>query len=196
MEIFIFACGVFQPELDKILPGLAKEFPGHTITAVYLEMALHNYIEKLKQSVTDALRQHTGKQKVIVLYGSMCHPDMKELCREFGATLPLENNCIDMFVSEEEQRQIAKGEEIFYLTGGWFANWRDSLLVSGWDTYDARMNFGRYDSFILLDTDLVEFSDEAILDFFEYTTVPIDTHPIDLNRFIELVRQSIRRAVS
>lgn len=192
MNITIMACGVFQLELDQILPDMiTNEFPEHNIRVVYFEMALHNEIQKLKTTLSSALDEKNDSDKIIVLYGYGCHPEIKEICEGHCAYIPIEKNCIDMFISEEEKQELSKNEEVFFLTDGWFSNWRSSLLVSGWDTYDARMNFGRYDSFMILNTQMKEYTDEEIVDFFEYTTIPIEIEPHGLDRFVSVIRKAI-----
>lgn len=199
MKIIIVACGVFQPELSRLLPELQEEFKENTIEVIYLEMALHNDLHKLKESLHIALDNLTPKedeQRIAVLYGSICHPEIRDFCAKAGAVLPTEKNCIDLYLSEEEKQSLSANNNTFFLTNGWFQNWRSSLAAGGWDTYDARMNFGRYDTFLLMDGQQTDYKDEELLDFYEYTTVPIEIEPLSLERFREEMRRLIAAALA
>lgn len=78
----------------------------------------------------------------------------------------------------------------FYITGGWLENWRN-IFIDGlkWDEIDARQNFGYYDRIVLLDTGLRPVDDLMILEFYEYTQVPIETIPVTLDYMRELLEQ-------
>lgn len=196
MQIHLIACGVFQPELDQIFPDLAAtEFPEHRILVHYLEMALHNHVTKLTQELKKALSLYQQDGLCIVLFGSKCSPEILDICRAHNVYLPPQNNCIDLYVSKQEQTELANGDEVFFLTHGWFINWKNSLVEDGWDTYDARMNFGRYDSFLLLDPNQRDYTDEELIDFFEYTTVPIEIKEISLQHFTSVLRSAIQASL-
>ena len=93
------------------------------------------------------------------------------------------SNCIEILLGEEKVRELDNECSTFYITDGWLKNWR-SIFCEGdykWDAIDARMNFGRYERILLLDTGLTEFTDEEIIDFYEFTEVPIETYPITLD---------------
>ena len=65
----------------------------------------------------------------------------------------------------------------------------------GWDEIDARQSFGFYDKILLLDTGIMEINDEDLLEFFEYTQVPIEIETIDLAEFKGHIVQSISEAL-
>jgi hypothetical protein len=46
MRITIFSCGIFQPELDIIIPEIKQELENIDITVLYLSPGLHNAPEK------------------------------------------------------------------------------------------------------------------------------------------------------
>jgi hypothetical protein len=195
MEIVIVACEVFKTELEQVLPGLIKnEFPDHNIKVHYLKMLLHMDSDKLLHEVSQELRGCDDKQ-LIVLFGSYCSPELRALCAEHNACLPTQKNCIDIYASEAEQAKRANGQEIFFLTNGWFDNWHETLLGSGMDTIDARINYGRYDSFILLDSKQTEISDEEMFEFFDFTTVPIEVQALGLEDFTNTLRELIKQAI-
>jgi hypothetical protein len=96
----------------------------------------------------------------------------------------------------ERQREIDSQAKVFYLTPGWLLHWRDIFQQGqGWDEIDARQNMGYYDKALLLDTGTAEYSDEDLLEFFEYTQVPAEIMNIDLSVFKAHVVEALRKAL-
>jgi hypothetical protein len=58
----------------------------------------------------------------------------------------------------------------------------------------ARQNFGYYDRVLLLDTGLVPIDEEKILEFYDYTQVPIEIMPVDLNNLRALLEQVLEQS--
>jgi hypothetical protein len=84
-----------------------------------------------------------------------------------------------------------------YRKGGDLENWR-KIFVEGlkWDEIDARQNFGYYDRILLLDTGITPVDDEKILEFFDYTQVPVEILPIDLEHFRREVEKLLEEGKS
>jgi hypothetical protein len=196
MEVRIVACGIFQPELEQVLRQIREERPNDCIIDVtYVPPALHVDYDKLKDGITDALDQ-VSEQKKILLFGSMCHPEIGEFTEKYHVVRLSPGNCIELILGKERQREIEKTAKVFYLTPGWLLNWKDIFRQGqGWDEIGARMNMGFYDKILLLDTGVSEFSDEDLLEFFEYTQVPIEIEKVDLAVFKENVVQAIEKAL-
>jgi len=126
----------------------------------------------------------------------MCHPKMSEFIEEYDVIKLQPRNCIELILGKERQNELEKSDKIFYLTQGWLQNWREIFSQGqGWDEIDARQNFGFYDKILLLDTGVSEFNDEDILDFFEYTQVPIEIENIDLAVFKKNVVETLERTL-
>jgi hypothetical protein len=139
-------------------------------------------------------QKEEDSDKKLLLYGSMCHPDIARMADEYGAALPCEGNCIDMFLSPERKKELEGGENVFFMTSGWLQYWRDIFqLGQGWDTIDARINFGRYDKCLILDSGSYDISEEEIFDFFEYIQVPIDIEPLTLDHFKNILTDIYRK---
>ena len=196
MEVRIVACGIFQPELEQVLRQIREERPNDCIIDVtYVPPALHVDYDKLKDGITDALDQ-VSEQKKILLFGSMCHPEIGEFTEKYHVVRLSPGNCIELILGKERQREIEKTAKVFYLTPGWLLNWKDIFRQGqGWDEIDARINMGFYDKILLLDTGVSEFSDEDLLEFFEYTQVPIEIEKVDLAVFKENVVKAIEQAL-
>jgi hypothetical protein len=196
MEVSIVACGIFQPELEQVLREISDQRPNDcSINVTYVPPALHVDYDKLKDGITDAL-DHVSKPKKILLFGSMCHPEIGEFTEKYHVVRLAPGNCIELILGKERQKEIEKTAKVFYLTPGWLLNWKDIFRQGqGWDEIDARQNMGFYDKILLLDTGVSEFSDEDLLEFFEYTQVPIEIEKVDLAVFKENVAKAIGQAL-
>jgi hypothetical protein len=196
MEVRIVACGIFQPELEQVLRQIREERPNDSLIDVtYVPPALHVDYDKLKDGITNAL-DHVSEPKKILLFGSMCHPEIGEFTEKYHVVRLSPGNCIELILGKERQKEIEKTAKVFYLTPGWLLNWKDIFRQGqGWDEIDARINMGFYDKILLLDTGVSEFSDEDLLEFFEYTQVPIEIEKVDLAVFKENVVQAIEKAL-
>jgi hypothetical protein len=196
MDVRIVACGIFQPELDLIMKRIKDlQSPGTEVTTTYVPPALHVDYDKLKDGITGSLDTVTEHKKVL-LFGSMCHPEIGEFTEKYGVVRLAPGNCVEMILGKERQREIEKTAKVFYLTPGWLQNWRDIFQQGqGWDEVDARINFGFYDKILLLDTGAALLSDDDLLEFFDYTQEPIEIESVDLALFQENVAEALRRAL-
>ncbi|GAB4255609.1 MAG: hypothetical protein Kow0092_00850 [Deferrisomatales bacterium] len=169
------ACAIFRRELEAVAPELAHG-------ATWIPAGLHTNLDRLKKAVE-------GADPAVCLYG-MCHPDMDELVAAHnGCRLP-GKDCIAAFLADDERRELES--RAFVMTSGWLRHWREMFQeYRGWDEVDARQNFGFYDSIILLDFGLEPIDDTEVLEFFEYTRMPVEVVEADLSRFRRLLEQIV-----
>ncbi|MDJ0306426.1 DUF1638 domain-containing protein [Dehalobacter sp.] len=198
MEVRIVACGIFQLELERVLEEIRTEWESDAeFKVIYTAPALHVDYDKLKDGITEALNYNATKEKVVLFFGSMCHPEISEFAEKYHVIKLQPRNCIEMILGKERQDELENSAKIFYLTQGWLQNWREIFKQGqGWDEIDARQNFGFYDKILLLDTGVSEFKDEDILDFFEYAQVPIEIESIDLAVFKKSVVETLEKALA
>lgn len=197
MALRIVACGIFQPELEQVLKQISEEsMSDEDINVTYVAPALHVDNKKLKQGITHAL-DHVTEKKTVLLFGTMCHPELDEFTEKYHVVKLVPGNCIELILGKERQNELEKAAKVFYLTPGWLQNWHDIFQHGqGWDEIDARQNFGFYDKILLLDTGVSEFNDEDLLEFFEYTQVPIEIESVDLTIFKKNVVEALQKALS
>ncbi len=184
----MLCCGILRKELEHVLQG--KEVEIH-----YLEPGLHVDFDKLGKALVQVL-DGMKEDSVAVLFGLQCHPEMERLVAERGGRVIRAKNCIEMLLGERLAELDAGGRN-FYVTAGWLENWR-KIFVEGlkWDEVDARQNFGYYDRILLLDTGIAPVDHEKILEFFDYTQVPIEILPIDLEHFRRQVEKLLEEGKS
>ena len=187
MIVHILSCGIFQPEIEKILPEVKQELLNHNIEIHFVPPTLHVDNKKLKTGIVNGL-EPLKNQKTVLLYGSMCHPELSQIAQDSGVTYPKAHNCIELMFDPERKKEIDSTYNVFYMTVGWLKYWREIFQQGqGWDPVDARMNFGSYDKVLVLDSGVSNISDEEILEFFDYTQVPIDIEPISLDYFKNVI---------
>lgn len=183
MIVHILSCGIFKPEIEKILPEVKLALLNHNIEIHFVPPALHVDNKKLKAGIVNGL-EALKNQRTVLFYGSMCHPELSQIARESGVTYPKANNCIELFFDPKRKKEIDSAYNVFYMTSGWLKYWREIFQQGqGWDSVEARMNFGLYDKILVLDSEVSNISDEEILEFFDYAQVPIEFEPISLDYF-------------
>jgi len=196
----IVSCGTLRPELgaleaegfldaDHILftaPGL-HEWPGK------LEKQLQRQVGKAKES----------SQRVIVVYGARCFVDVDEPTRDLNALLREQgpglsrvdaSNCVDMLADAAQREDIAAGEKVYWLTPGWIANWK--FIFKDWDAGLANETFPQNSRAVLLDgigyyEEVIEESPELLLEFSDFMKIPLEPHPVSLDRLRGLLREQL-----
>lgn len=179
----IVCCGILRQEMEQLVQD--KE-----IAVKYLDAALHVDFDRLKDGLTGALADMAGEDITLII-GSGCHPDMESIAADHGARLALSKNCIEMLLGEQ-MKNLDSEAKTFYITGGWLENWR-SIFIGGlkWDRVDARQNFGSYDRVLMLDTGLSQIDDEKILEFYDFTGVPVEIMPVGLDNLRIIVEKTL-----
>ncbi|HWR10127.1 DUF1638 domain-containing protein [Sporomusa sp.] len=196
MKICFLACSIYQPELEAVLAQIRRDRVFDCELAVtYLPLRLHVNLKNLKEAVLTALDE-TIADKIILLYGSKCHPEFGEFLKDHQPVRFAESNCIELILGER-MHEIDNSSKTFYLTPGWLMKWRE-LFDRGWgiDEVELRQSFGYYDKILLFDTGVSEITDEMILEFFEYTRVPIEVEQGGLDVFKSNILAAIRTATA
>ena len=99
-------------------------------------------------------------------------------------------NCVQAFYQEDIQ-ELEKNRTIV-MTPGWLRLFPIMMAERGTVEVDVRQEFGRYDRILVLDTGINPLSDDAILEFYDLTQVPIEIQQVSIEHFhskvIELLR--------
>lgn len=181
----IICCCTIKKEVEYILKeiGLKDE-------VVFLNGHLHDY-GSLKRDLTEQLKKKKEKDNnpTIVIIGQACHPDMNSILDQHSAVCLNTANCFEALLGSEKER-LDKESNTGYLTSG-YVEWVKHI---GWTEVDARIYMGFFDRVILLDTGLVEISDEKILDLFDFIQVPIEIIKVNLEHLKKVIMEAIDRA--
>lgn len=195
MNIFILSCGVFEPELNKILDDIKKEkLFKEDINVRYLPFGLHTNLNKLKDVITNNLN-NIKADKIILLYGSKCHYMFHEFLKDYDNLITFkDSNCIELIVGDEFK---SNDDKDLYITPGWVLKFDElNKFINAVDIYDIRQQYGQYDNVIIGDTSVCEFTDDMIFDLFEKIQVPIEIQKIDINNFKNKIIDAIKKAIN
>jgi hypothetical protein len=192
MSLHILSCGIFQDELEKIIPEIKRE-ADIDIKIKYLPPALHNDNNKLGEGINNGLESLRGK-KTILLYGDKCHPGLdaitKDLCIYNHGTA----NCIELILGPERKKELDKTGNIIYMTSGWLKYWRDIFqqdILPG--TGNPRIIMEGIDKVIVLDTGARQLTDEKILEFYDCVQIPVEVETISLDYFKKTIIGTLTR---
>jgi hypothetical protein len=192
-KVPIIVCGVFRWELEKIRPEIEQEL-GIKFENMFMPPALDVSDDKLASAVKNAVDALDHREPVL-LYGSACHSDMERLADEVGAPPPRGGrNCAELLLSPKKKHELDAEGNPYYLTLGGLKLWKKIYREAhNWDEADALVNFGGCDRIIVLDSGATEYTEDEIFEFFEYTHVPVEVVPIDLDYFTGIVKDLCQR---
>lgn len=180
----MIACGIFRHELESVLPA------GNKIAIHWLDAALHADAARMKAALDHAVADHQARStdRIRFLLGNGCHPDIDKVAKGCGSCIPPVKNCIQAIIGPQRTKEL-EADRTMVITPGWITAWPDIMKGLGWDEVDVRINLGRYDRIVLLDTGVAPFSDETILAFYDLVQVPVEIEPADLTYFKNLLEQ-------
>ncbi|EHQ87722.1 DUF1638 domain-containing protein [Desulfosporosinus youngiae] len=181
--IFI-GCSVLETEIKQALDEL-----GLQNKIVFIDAGSHVNLDRLEQTLRKKLDEVNRVGKPIVLVGNRCHPNIDNIVKEYDGQISASSNCLELLLGKETMNKLNREANIFYTTVGWLEKWKEIFITGlGWDSIDGRQNFGFYDKILLLDLGR-PVDDMDILEFYEFTQVPIEPYPITLDNLKkELIR--------
>lgn len=180
----LIACGIFRHELESVLPA------ENGVAVHWLDAALHADAQRMKAALDNAIAVHQAHSaaRIRFLFGNGCHPDIDKVAEDCGSCIPPVMNCIQAIIGPDRTRQL-EADRTMVITPAWITAWPDIMKGLGWDEVDVRINLGRYDRIVLIDSGVAPVSDEAILAFYDLVQVPVEIEPADLEFFKNLVDQ-------
>lgn len=180
----LIACGIYQDELEHVLASI--EAP--ELKIIWLEAGLDNNLEMLEAKLAEAISETraAGGSDLRLLFGRACLPHMAEFAQRQGVTTLAAKNCIAAMIGDERKLELEK-DRTMVVTPAWVRKmWLDPggvKSILGWTETDFRINLGRYDRILVLDTGLHPLTDEEILEAFDLIEVPLEFEPCDLGLF-------------
>ncbi|HWI54464.1 MAG TPA: DUF1638 domain-containing protein [Desulfobacteria bacterium] len=189
MMLNIISCGMIMKEVEFVLTeiGLSDE-------VAFLDHGVHNF-ERLETNLTEQInkKKEANNKPTIVIIGQACHPEMTSLLDQHSIVGLHAANCFEALLGSEKEL-LDKESNTFYMTSGWFDHWEEIFESSGWTEVDARLNMGFGDRVLLLDTGLIEITDEKILKLFDIIQVPIEIKQVNLDHLKKLIVEAVERA--
>ncbi len=85
----------------------------------------------------------------------------------------------------------AKEGLFFYLSPGWIDAWREIFRRLNWGPAEARMQMGSFKGTVYMDT-LNDASQREmeLLEFFDFTNLPFEIMPVDLDHFKSIISKA------
>ena len=201
-NIAVVSCGTLRQELLR----LKEEGFLNAAALLFTPPGLHEWQPQLRQHLLTQLERASHKApRVIVVYGKVCYLDPADpsgdvnwLIEQSGVNAVRINaaNCVDILASKEERDRIAAGSDIYWLTPGWFLNWR--FIFKDYDRGKANETFRGHDRAIMLDAlgvfdQAAAEEPEKILEFSDFMGIPFEAHPVTLERFKVLLKEAAER---
>ena len=116
MRIGIIACDILKPEIEF----LTKDDPDF-IVREYLEFALHEYPQDMKEKVRDTVNSYEGKLDAVFLGYATCNSLENIECSLKVPTVMLKGaDCIDVLLTPDEydkEKKICTGT--WFISPGW-----------------------------------------------------------------------------
>ena len=183
MSLCILSCGIFQQELEKVLPEIKKETGIDDIEINYLPAALHSDNNELEKGIKNGMETFGGRQ-FMMLYGNMCHPHLSEIIGTGGVFNADTKNCIELILNPERKRELDKTGNIVYFTSGWLKWWREIFHRElEYSPENPRIVIEQCDKIIVLDTGLGAIDEEELLMLYDCVQLPIEIEQINLDYF-------------
>jgi hypothetical protein len=188
MKRTIIACSIFEEELKYVLAS----DPSY-VEVKWLPAGLHCDLDLLENNLVASLEENKAAgSELRLLFGDGCLPQIKELAKTYQIPLLSAKNCVESLLGEERLRELEQNRTMV-ITPAWirkiFLNPEGVRRILGWDNTDFKMNFGRYDRFLVLEAGLNPLTDEETLEFFDITEIPVETEEMDLGRFKAIMNE-------
>ena len=192
----IVSCGTMRQEIEQLRRSGFLDVD----RVFYAAPGLHEWPWEYEKQVTRRLQDaHKVSAHVIVVYGSRCFVDTSNPERVTDTLIQEQNvnavrikaaNCVDMLASQQERERIRGSQNVHWLTPGWLKHW--DFIFKDWDIGKFNEMFPRHDKAIILDAlkyydQLMIESPERILRISDMMNLPMESCPIPLDRFKELL---------
>lgn len=180
----LITCPIFARELAAVLPAIAAE-----PTVRFMDYRVHNSAKAMEEELARCIETAGAEGAAIsFLVGQECQAlqPLSHIADNCGGSLPQGHNCIEIILGRAKAREL-QDDRTTVMTPAWIDMINSSIVDGYWTVEDARINLGRYDRIILLDSGLVVLDDDMIMEFFELTQVPIEIVPVRLDHFAQVV---------
>ncbi len=193
--IYILACEAFRLEIGALWPELEAAAAPACLSCRYLDQELHKDLEALKGAVEGAL-QEISADRVILLYGSKCHPEMPILAAGRRIVTLEEVNCVHA-ISGRDTREEPRA---FFLTPRELFNWRRFFRYDEKTDEEKeifREKFCTYcNTAVFYDTGVMAYSGELLYDFAAASGLTTDRVHIGLEPFRKKMLLAVQKALA
>lgn len=180
------ACSIFRREIE----ALQATSPLH-MSVRYLSSMLHMVPEHLEAQLKEAIQKEQAQDHEVVLGFGDCCARMLELQSLQGITRTEGINCCEIILGKEPYRLLRR-EGAFFFLPEWAHRWREIFEHElGLNPTNARgLMREMHTRLVYLDTGLVPVPEQAMAAASDYTGLPWEILPVDL----EALRISLEKA--
>lgn len=115
MNTAILACKTLEDEVEQ-----AVKRTNHNYPIYWIESGLHNYPEKLKQTLQQTIDKICKYDYLIMLFGLCGNALLGLEAKNATLVIPKVDDCISLFLGgNEARRNMSKSSHAYYLTKGW-----------------------------------------------------------------------------
>ena len=182
----LITCPIFAKELAVVLPEIAAE-----PTVLLMAYNVHTNAKTMEEELAGSIAMARAEGAAIsLLVGQECQAlqPLSQIAANCNGALPEGRNCLEIILGREKARALQENRTTL-MTPAWIRMINSSIADGYWTLEDARINLGRYERIILLDSGLEPLDDEMLMEFFELTQVPIEILPVTLEHFKKVVRK-------
>lgn len=178
----LIACGIFKDEINFLLErnrGLSD------IKVIWLDAGLHSDLNLLENELLSAIdnAKSIGNADVKIFYGNGCLPTIKSIADSKGVHIIPTKNCLSAFLGEEKSIELEQNNTML-MTPTWVRVWPANMKrFFGWNEVDFRMNLGRYERILVLDSGVNSLTEDEVLEFFDLVQVPVEFMNLNLDHF-------------
>jgi hypothetical protein len=205
-DYVILACGTLAPELNQLKQSGLLD----ARKILYTKPGGHQVPFEMEKDLIAQIKaaKDIAKNIIVVYGGTFCYVNTENPKRTIDTIIQEQiepgfrisrikaTHCVDMLVSEEERDGISRGKDIYWLTPGWM-KFRH-LVYRGWDKAIANENFPKHTGGAVM-LDAVEYYNkaaetdpESLLDFSDWMGIPMDPHPVTLERLLKLLSDEVK----
>ncbi|MBM5804655.1 MAG: DUF1638 domain-containing protein [Candidatus Verstraetearchaeota archaeon] len=195
---YLIYCGILKEEIERLM-----ERGSLPVEPYFLDAGLHADYGDLEKGLTRAIGKcsRDGTRGVVVVYGDLCHPNMKGLIGKYDNVVKVDAlNCIDCLLGGHGRLlEIDPNHEYFYLSPGWMpsrlkANARFRSIFEKSEE-EMRRQFSRLRGIILFDSlGNLEGFEEEVEDFSRRTGLPVlESRVVGLDGLEGLILEAIKR---
>ena len=158
MKSMIIACDTLSDELS-----LAQKKVGSNLETMLIEGNLHNYPEKLKDTLQQELNAKNGYDRILLGFGFCGNSIVGLRTLDFEIIVPRIDDCVSILLgSEKRHTELLKTDRSFFITDGWLRHdpnicdeYDDTVEKYGEDTGAVIMQgmYANYNSFSIIDTE-------------------------------------------
>ncbi len=115
MKTTVVTCKTLEDEVNQALKKTGIDYP-----VKWIESGLHNYPEKLNETLQNTIDEITDSEYILLIFGLCGNALLGLISPKATLIIPKVDDCISLFLGGNHKRKIMEEEvKAYYLTKGW-----------------------------------------------------------------------------